>query len=89
MIEKIIKTATEEREALLHEIAKLGAQVGELKQERARLLLENDLDINALEVQRLNEKLHNIRRVIAAWTKRRESLDFLISYVAQEGGRSE
>ena len=85
MIEKIIKTATEEREVLLHKIAKLGAQVGELKQERARLLYENGLNTNTLEMQQLNEKLHNARRVLAAWNKRRECLDFMLAYLSREG----
>lgn len=89
MIEKIIEEATEEKEALLHEVAKLGATVGDLKRERARLLLENNLTGDSLDIMRINERLHNARRVLSAWNRRRESLDFLLSYVAsfqlQEG----
>lgn len=86
MIDKIILTATKEREKILQDVAKLGAEVGEMKQERAVLLMKNKLDMNAPEVQQLNEKLNNARRVIAAWTKRRECLDFLLAYVVREGG---
>lgn len=92
MIEKIIEEATEEREALLHEVAKLNATVGKLKRERAGLLLENNLTGDSLEIMRINEKLHNARRILTAWNRRRESLDFLLAYVAdfqlQEGGRN-
>ncbi len=85
MIDEIILNAKSDREKLLHDIAAMGAKVGEMKQERAMLLMENELDINAQDVQRLNEKIHNARRVITAWTKRREHLDFLLAYVTGEG----
>lgn len=89
MIENIIKTAAAERSRLVEEIACLGAQVGEIKQKRAKLLYDNDLNVNIPEVQQLNEKLHNARRVLSVWNRRRESLDFLLSYVGsfqlQEG----
>ena len=87
MIEKILESATEERNTLLQEVAKMGVTVGELKRERAGLLLENDLNGGSVEVMRINEKLHNARRVLSAWNRRRENLDFLLEYVSQARGQ--
>lgn len=86
--DKLITRATAEREVLIHRIADLGATVGETKQVRASLLAENHLDGGELAIQRINEKLHNARRVLNAWNRRRENLDYMLAYIAEdtEGG---
>lgn len=89
MINKIIDQATAERDGLVLDVATLGATVGRLKHERAGILFDNDLSGGSVEVMAINEKLHNARRVLSAWNKRRECLDFLLDYVAsitKEGG---
>jgi hypothetical protein len=90
-MEKFLELAREEHKTLLMVIADLGKTVGELKHERASLLVENDLLGGGPELQRVNEKLHNARRVLNAWNRRRECLAFLIDYVAAatEGGTNE
>lgn len=84
-IKQIIEDATEERENLIQEVAGLGLVVGKLKDDRASMLQESDFNGDSLEVMKLNEKLHNVRRVLSAYNKRREHLDFLLSYIGAEG----
>lgn len=81
----IIETAKAEHEALLHDISVLGAAVGKMKQTRAAMLMESDLKGDSLEVMRINEKLHNARRVLNAWNQRREHLAFTIEYLMTKG----
>ena len=84
MIDKILENAREERDVLLREVARIGQEVGRLRHERAGLLVENDLQGNDLGVMRINETLHNARRVLSAYNRRRECLDFMIDYIEKE-----
>lgn len=86
LILDILTKATNERDLIIRRITNLGAVVGELKQERARLLMENDLNGDSPEVMKVNEKLHNARRVLSVLNRRRENLDFVMNYVIQEPG---
>ena len=79
----VFDNARAERDSLIHKVAELGAKIGDLKRERAVLLAENDLAGDSLEVMRLNEKLHNARRVLNTWNRQRENFDFLLSYLAE------
>lgn len=81
MFDKIIEDAREERDVLLREVARIGQEVGRLRHERAGLLLENNLNGNDLGVMRINESLHNARRVLSAFNRRRECLDFMLDYI--------
>lgn len=88
-IDKLIKDATDEKEGLRIDIDALGVQIGKLKQQRAALLFENELQGGSPELQKVNEKLHNARRILNAWNRRRENLAFLLDYITgneQEGG---
>ncbi len=76
--------AIQERESLRRELAKLGSWVATLKAERAEYLLQTGLKGDSLEVQQVNEKLHNARRIMEVWRKKREHLDFLINYFGAE-----
>lgn len=84
LILDILTNATNERNSILHEVTALGAIVGDLKQERARLLMENDLKGDSPEVMKINERLHNARRVLSALNRRRENLEFVMNYVIKE-----
>ena len=83
-VNEIIENATEERDVLLREGARIGQEVGRLKHERAGLLVESELDGNDLGVMKINERLHNARRVLTAYNRRRECLDFMIDYIGKE-----
>ncbi len=83
-IKKILKKAETERNVLLIDIARIGREVGRLKHERAELLDENDLDGNDLAIMKINETLHNARRVLSDYNRRRECLDFMIDYIGKE-----
>ena len=87
-LKKIIEKAEAERTGLMLDVDALLLQIGTLKQERAALLFENGLDGNARDVQQINEQLHNARRTLNAWTRRREDLSFLVEYIkaAEQGG---
>ena len=86
-IDKLIKDATDEKEGLQIDIDALGVQIGKLKQQRASLLFESELQGGGPELQKVNEKLHNARRILNAWNRRREILAFLLDYITgQEGG---
>lgn len=80
-LKKIIEKAEAERAGLMLDVDALLLQIGTLKQERAALLFENGLDGNARDVQQINEQLHNARRTLNAWTRRREDLSFLVEYI--------
>ena len=82
LILDILTNATNERNSILHEVTALGAIVGDLKQERARLLM--DLKGDSPEVMKINERLHNARRVLSALNRRRENLEFVMNYVIKE-----
>lgn len=82
-MQKILDNARAERDYLIHQVADLGVEIGELKSQRAKILAESGLDGNSLEVMRLNEKLHNARRVLSVWNRQRENFDFLLSYLAE------
>lgn len=75
-LKKIIEKAEAERDLLMLDVDALLLKIGTLKQERAGLLFENGLD-----VQQINEQLHNARRALNAWTRRREDLAFLVEYI--------
>ncbi len=79
-----LDNAIQERELLRFEIAKLTSQVVALKAERAEYLLKTELKGDSLEVQQVNEKLHNARRILEVWRRKREHFDFMINYFGSE-----
>ena len=83
MIATILFAASAERDQLLQDVAKMGEKIGELKRIRAGLLVQNGLNGNDPEIMATNEKLHNARRVLAAWNRRRENFDFLLNYLSE------
>ncbi len=84
-----LDNAAKDREALRGDMAKLGVKVAALKAERAELLLKTELQGDSLEVQQVNVKLHNARRVMEVLRKKREHLDFLLNYFGAEESNNE
>lgn len=82
---KIIGKAKAERDSLLSQVTAIKREVVRLRRERAELLVGNELNGNDLAVMRINETLHNARRVLSVFNRRSECLDFMIDYIEKEG----